>query len=87
MKPVRAVCNANVESVSAGVAQVNVDSMTLLQHKLLCPHCKQHHVDKGHWAMFNHYKHKCSNCAKNLCSKQAYVGVESASAASVADDI
>ena len=40
VKPVRAACNANVESVSAGVAQAKVDSVTLLQCKLVCSHCE-----------------------------------------------
>ena len=85
--PVWAVCNANVECVSAGVAQVKAASMTFLQCKLVCLHCEQHHVDKGCWATFNHHKHKCLNRAKMFCSEQACVGVEPASDASVADDV
>ena len=61
-----AVCNATVESVSDGVAQAKAASVTLLQCKLVCPHYEQYHVDKGHWATFNHNKHKYSNCAKIL---------------------
>ena len=40
VKPVQAACNANVESVSTGVAQAKVGSVTLLQCKLVCPHCE-----------------------------------------------
>ena len=83
----QATCNANVEFVSAGVAQAKADPVTLLQCQVMCPHCEQHYVDKGRWAKFNHYKHKCSNCAKMFHSEKAYVGVESAGAASVADDV
>ena len=53
------VCNANVKSVSAGVAQAKDASMTLLQCKLVCLHCKQCHIDKECWATFNHRNHKC----------------------------
>ena len=83
----RAACNANVESVSAGVAQAKADSVTLLQGKLVYPHCKQYHVDKGHWVTFKPHKHKFSNCANMFCSEQVCVGVELASNTSVADDV
>ena len=87
MKPVWTAGNANVESISAGVALVKAASVTLLQCKLVGLHCEQCHVDKGHWATFNHHKHKCSNCTKMFCSEKACVGVELASDSSVADNV
>ena len=44
----QAVCNATVESISDGVSQAKAASVTLLQCKLVCPHCEQYHVDKGY---------------------------------------
>ena len=45
--------------------------------------CGKAHVDKGFFADFNHFKHKCEHCGKYFYDKEKAVGAPQQSEARV----